>query len=50
MKTTMLFFLTKETRERLRRLATVEGVSMGELVRRAIDAYLKREVKKGGRQ
>lgn len=39
-------YLTKPQLERLRALASESGLSVAELVRRAVDDYLKREGKK----
>ncbi|MBM3695999.1 MAG: CopG family transcriptional regulator [Actinobacteria bacterium] len=36
-------YLTKEQRRRIDALAEVEGVTMAEIVRRALDAYLEDE-------
>jgi len=39
-------FLTKEQKEVLKKLAEKKNVSMADLIRRAIDEYLKKEEKK----
>lgn len=36
-------YLTEEQRQRIDALAEVEGVTMAEIVRRALDAYLEEE-------
>ena len=47
-KKTMIY-LEVDVHERLRRRAFEERVSMAELIRRALDEYLKKDLKKGGR-
>jgi len=37
-------YLTKEQRERIDELARAEGTTLAEVVRRALDAYLGRDV------
>lgn len=41
--------LAPELEKKLRELATVKGVSVSELHRQALEAYVQRELKKGGR-
>jgi hypothetical protein len=44
-----MIYLDGAVRNRLKHLAVDEGVSMAELIRRAIDEYLEKFPKKGGR-
>jgi predicted DNA-binding ribbon-helix-helix protein len=44
-----MIYLEDAVFERLRRLAFDERVSMAELIRRALDEYLKKNPKKGGK-
>ena len=44
-----MIYLDATVRNRLKHLAVDEGVSMAELIRRAVDEYLEKFPKKGGR-
>jgi hypothetical protein len=44
-----MIYLEDAVFERLRRLAFDERISMAEIIRRALDEYLKKNPKKGGR-
>jgi histone H3/H4 len=44
-----MIYLEDPVFERLRRLAFDERISMAEIIRRAVDEYLKKNPKKGGR-
>jgi histone H3/H4 len=44
-----MIYLEDAVFERLRRLAFDERISMAEIIRRAVDEYLKKNTKKGGR-
>jgi len=44
-----MIYLEEASYERLRRLAFDERISMAEIIRRALDDYLKKSPKKGGR-
>jgi predicted transcriptional regulator len=43
-----MIYLEEDTHSRLKHLAVDERVSMSELIRRAVDEYLKKYSKKGG--
>jgi predicted DNA-binding ribbon-helix-helix protein len=45
-----MIYLEEAIYERLRRLAFDERISMAELIRRALDEYLKNYRKKGGKK
>ncbi len=45
-----LIYIDEEAHNRLKHIAVDERVSMTELVRRAVDEYLKKYPKKGGRR
>ena len=45
-----MIYLEEEAHARLRHLAVDERVSMAELIRRAVDVYLKTTPKKGGKR
>jgi len=45
-----MIYLEEEVFERLRRLAFDERISMAEVIRRALDDYLKTYPKKGGKK
>jgi hypothetical protein len=45
-----MIYLEENTHSRLKHLAVDERVSMSELVRRAVDEYLKKNHKKGGKK
>jgi hypothetical protein len=45
-----MIYLEDAVFERLRRLAFDERISMAEIIRRAVDEYLKNYSKKGGRR
>ena len=45
-----LIYIDEEAHNRLKHIAVDERVSMTELVRRAVDEYLKKYPKKGGRK
>jgi predicted DNA-binding protein len=44
------FHLTDEQRDRLRSLSERTGLTVAELIRRAVDAYLEKEEKKAGKR
>jgi hypothetical protein len=44
-----MIYLEEDAHSRLKHLAVDERVSMSELIRRAVDEYLKNYSKKGGR-
>jgi predicted transcriptional regulator len=43
-----MIYLEEDTHSRLKHLAVDERVSMSELIRRAVNEYLKKHSKKGG--
>jgi predicted DNA-binding ribbon-helix-helix protein len=43
-----MIYLEEKAHTRLRHMAVDERVSMSELIRRAVDEYLKKSTKKGG--
>ncbi len=45
-----LIYIDEESHNRLKHIAVDERVSMTELVRRAVDEFLKKYPKKGGRR
>ncbi len=45
-----LIYIDAEVHNRLKHIAVDERVSMAELIRRAVDEYLKKIPKKGGRK
>jgi predicted transcriptional regulator len=45
-----MIYLEDAVFERLRRLAFDERISMAEIIRRALDDYLSKQSKKGGRK
>ncbi len=45
-----LIYIDEEAHNRLKHIAVDERVSMTELVRRAVDGFLKKYPKKGGRR
>ena len=45
-----MIYLEEEAHSRLRHLSVDERVSMSELIRRAVDEFLKKYPKKGGRR
>ncbi len=45
-----MIYLEEEVFERLRRLAFDERISMAEVIRRALDDYLTKHSKKGGKK
>ena len=45
-----LIYIDEEAHNRLKHIAVDERVSMTELVRRAVDEFLKKYPKKGGRR
>ena len=45
-----MIYLEDAVFERLRRLAFDERISMAEIIRRALDEYLKKNPKKGGKK
>jgi predicted transcriptional regulator len=45
-----MIYLEEDTHLRLKHLAVDERVSMSELIRRAVDEYLKKNPKKGGKK
>jgi len=45
-----MIYLDARVHEKLRTMAFRQRVSMAELIRRAVDGYLKKSPKKGGRR
>jgi len=45
-----MIYLDEKVHNRLKHLAADERVSMAELIRRAVDGYLEKNPKKGGRK
>jgi predicted transcriptional regulator len=45
-----MIYLEEDTHSRLKHLAVDERVSMSELIRRAVDEYLSKHSKKGGKK